>query len=294
MAQSAHKSLFKSDDGYREVLAHYDATLRSMGVPYDEILVETEYGQTYAIASGNKSGAPVVLWHGQNANSATWARWIPALAPDYRVFAIDAIGGMGRSAPNRPDKKGPAYGLWAAEAIHGLGLEKATMIGASNGCWLIVKLASVSPESISSAVLMSAAGFVRLSMLGVIRLVPRIAFRSTEQMAQEMLALVSPPGTPPDPFYLTWFELMLKHFRGESNAPTLSDREIQSLSAPTYLLMGQYESTVNPYKVLERGLRLLPQLAAAEMVPGVGHSMVHTQPDWVIKRVKDFLGAYAH
>jgi pimeloyl-ACP methyl ester carboxylesterase len=293
MAQRVHTSLFKSDNGYREVMAQYDATLRSMGVPYEEIVVETNYGQTYAIASGSKTGASVVLWHGQNANSATWARWIPALARDYRVYAVDAIGGMGRSAPNRPDKKGPAYGIWAAEAIHGLGLEKANMIGASNGCWLIVKLASVSPERISSAVLMSAAGFVRLSMLGVIRLVRRIAFRSTEQMAQEMLALVSAPGARPDPFYLTWFELMLRHFRGERNAPTLGDCEIQSVSAPTYLLMGQYESTVNPYKVLERGLRLLPQLTAAEIVPGVGHSMVHAQPDWVIKRVRSFLGTYA-
>jgi hypothetical protein len=36
-------------------------------------------------------------------------------------------------------------------------------------------------------------------------------------------------------------------------------------------------------------LRLLPDVVTAEIVPGVGHAMVHRQPDWVIARVAGFL-----
>jgi pimeloyl-ACP methyl ester carboxylesterase len=101
--------------------------------------------------------------------------------------------------------------------------------------------------------------------------------------------MVSGPDVPPDPFFLDLFELMIKHFRSEAIVPVMSDEEIGQLEAPTYLMMGLFEATMNPYKVVERGLKLLPNVLRAEMVPGVGHAMIHRQPDWVISRVVKFL-----
>jgi pimeloyl-ACP methyl ester carboxylesterase len=288
-----NSSLYKSARGYQEVMAHYDTALQSMGLPYESRYVETRFGPTHTVVGGNEEGKPVALWHGLNANSATWAHWIPALAPTHGVYAIDTIGGMGKSAPSRPSKTGPAYGQWAVETLEALGLKRINVIGASHGGWLIGKLASVAPERIGSAVLMSSAGFMRVSMLQALRLIPRILFKSTAEVAREMLALVSPPDLPPDPFFLELFELMLRHFRGERGVPTFSDAEVEGLTAPTCLLMGQYEATFNPYEALERGLRLLPHVIIAEIVPGVGHSMVHKQPDWVTVRVISFLERYA-
>jgi len=286
--------LYRSAEGYPQVVAHYDATLQGMGVPYETRYVETGYGPTHVVVSGHESGKPVVLWHGLNANATTWANWIPALAADYRIFAIDTTGGMGKSAPSRPAKKGPAYGQWAAEALAALGLKRANMIGASNGGWLILKLASVAPDLIGSAVLMSSAGFVSLSIKMVLRMMARSLFKSQEEMARGLLDLLSPPDLPPDPFYLAFFELILRSgFRSEQMAPALDDREIGALAAPTYLLLGQYERSFDPYKAIARGVRLLPNVIAAEIVPGVGHAMVHQQPDWVISRVAGFLERYA-
>jgi pimeloyl-ACP methyl ester carboxylesterase len=90
------------------------------------------------------------------------------------------------------------------------------------------------------------------------------------------------------------FELMLGEFHlGFGSPPTIGSAEIRQLTAPTYLLMGQYEVTFNPYKVLERGLSLLPNVVAAEIVPGVGHMMSHERPDWVLACVISFLERYA-
>jgi pimeloyl-ACP methyl ester carboxylesterase len=167
------------------------------------------------------------------------------------------------------------------------------MIGASQGGWLIAKLGNVAPGIIGSAVLMSPAGFLRLSLMQTFRMLPRVLFKSPAEAAREMLAVVSAPDVPPDPFFLELFELMMRHFRSEAIVPAMSDREISGLQAPTYLLVGQFETAMNPYKVIERGLRLLPNAIIAEVVPGVGHSMIHTQPDWVISRVLNFLERYA-
>ena len=286
-------TLYRSPEGYQQVMAQYDARFQAMGVPFESRYVDTTQGPTHAIICGDEGGKPLVLWHGQNANAATWAHWMPSLAPRYRVYAIDVIGGMGKSAASRPDKKGPAYGQWAAEALAALGLDRANMIGASQGGWLIGKLANVAPDRVGCAVLMSSAGFLPVSLLGALRLVPKVLLKPTEQAAQEMLATVSAPGVPPDPFFLELFELMLRHFRSEALVPVLSDAELRGLIAPTYLLMGQHESSFDPYKALARGLALLPNLIAAEIVPGVGHSMIHNEPGWVIDRVARFLDRYA-
>lgn len=80
---------------------------------------------------------------------------------------------------------------------------------------------------------------------------------------------------------------------GEPIAPRIPDEEIKKLTAPTYVLMGEYEKSFNPYQALERAINLLSELITAEIVPGVGHSMEHRDPDWVIPRVMNFLDAYA-
>lgn len=289
-----NSSLYRSAEGYRQVVAHYDATLQGMGVPYESTYVETRFGLTHVIVSGHEQGKPLVLWHGVNANATTWANWIPTLAPVYRVYAIDTIGGLGKSAPSRLPKKGPVYGQWAAEALEGLGLKRANMIGASNGGWLILKLGSVAPDLIGSAVLMSSAGFAPLSIKLVFRMIPRSLFKSPQEIARALLELLSPPDLPPDPFFLKFFELIVSSgFRSEQMAPALSDGEIQQLTAPAYLLMGQYEVSFNPYRAIERGLSLLPNVIAAEIVPGVGHTMVHRQPGWVPARVAGFMEKHA-
>ena len=287
-----NSSLYKSTEGYQRVMDRYDATLQGMEIPYQTCYVDTSFGPTHILICGGEDGKPLVLWHGQNANVMSWLHWLPALAPTYRTYVIDVIGGMGKSAPSRPSKKGLAYGRWAAEVMQGLELKQASMIGISQGGWLIAKLGNVAPEVIESATLLSTSGLLPLSLIQVIRMLPRVLFKSPGKAAREMLAIVNAPDVPPDPFFIKLLELMLRYFRSEAAAPVMSDEEIRKLTAPTYLLMGQYEASLNPYKVIERGVELLPNLVSAEIVPGVGHSMIHRQPDWVISRVISFLERY--
>lgn len=282
-------SLYKSTAGYQRVIAHYDETLQNLEIPYDTRYVETGFGTSHVLITGREDGDPVVLWHGQNANILSWLHWIPSLAPKYCCYVPDVIGGMGKSAPSRPSKKGLAYGKWADEVLEGLELEQASMIGISQGAWMIAKLANVAVERIKNATLMSAAGFLPLDMMMVLRTLPRVLFKSTEEAARAMVDAVTPADVQLDPLFLEILVLMMKHFRSEAAPPVMPDDQIRMLTAPTYLLMGQYETAVKPYKVIKRGVELLPNLVKAEIVPGVGHSMIHAKPDWVTSRVLQFI-----
>jgi pimeloyl-ACP methyl ester carboxylesterase len=265
-----------------------------MGITYETKHVETRFGSTHTVISGNRTGKSIVLWHGGNANSTTWTNWIAALGPTYRLYAIDTIGEMGKSAASRPSKTGPAYGQWAAETLEGLGLRRANMIGASNGGWLIIKLGSVAPEVIGSAVLISSAGFRPINKKFVLRFMMPYLIKSPPEMARRFLELLSPPDLPPNPDILEQFELIMEHFRlDQRSPPVIPNVEIRRLTAPTCLMMGQYEVTFDPYRVIERGLSLLPNVIRAEIVPGVGHMMTHERPDLVITRVTSFLKEHA-
>jgi pimeloyl-ACP methyl ester carboxylesterase len=294
MSNAADNShLYKSTEGYQSVMEHYDQTLMERAIPYESQHVETCFGPTHIVTFGKEGAEPLVLWHGQNANVLSWLHWIPFLTPDFRCYVIDVIGGMGKSAPTRPSKKGMAYGEWAAEVLEGLALKQSSMIGISQGTWLINKLANVAPASIKTATLMSAAGILPLDMKMVLRTLPRVLFKPTEEAAKAMVDVVTPPGVQLDPLFLDILILMMKYFRSESAVPVLPDDEIRKLTAPTYVLMGQYETAVKPYMVLERCVELLPNLIQAEVVPGVGHSMIHREPNWVPSRVVNFIQNYA-
>jgi pimeloyl-ACP methyl ester carboxylesterase len=289
-----HSPLYGSPEGYQNVIAHYDRTLNAMGIPYETSLIDTRFGHTHIVICGCEGGKPVVLWHGQNANATTWARWIPHLASNYKIYAVDTIGGMGKSAPVRLRRKGSAYGEWAAQVLEGMNIPKANMIGVSNGGWLILKLGGVAPEKIANAILLSSAGFMSLRLILVIQIIFRSIKVNPKVIAERLVELLSPPDLPADPFYVEFFEMILRcKFKGEQIAPRISNEELRKLTAPTYLLMGQHEKSFNPYKAIERGVSLLPNLITAEIVPGVGHSMEHRQPDWVISRVIDYLEEYA-
>ena len=290
MDSTSNSSLYGTPDGFERVAAFYDRTIDAMGEPYENFSVLTGSGITHVIRCGNKNGYPLVLWHGQNANSSTWVRWIPFLSHDYCIYAVDTIGSMGKSSPTRLDRKGSAYGAWAAETVKGLGLDSAHMIGASNGGWMILKLSSVAPEFVKTATLISSAGFMPVSLKMVLKIIRVSLSKDSGLIAERMVEMLSPPGMPVDPFYKEFFELILTtRFKSEQIATTVSSEELARVTAPTCILMGQYERTFNPYKAIERALAVMPNVIEAGIVPGVGHSMEHKKPDWVPTRVIQFL-----
>jgi pimeloyl-ACP methyl ester carboxylesterase len=236
-------ALYGTPDGYSRIVEFYDRTMDQIGLSYEDRFVRTGSGLTHVISCGNPAGRPVVLWHGQNANASTWARWIPSLAPEYSIYAVDTVGGLEKSAPERLDRKSLAYGEWAAGVLEGLELSRASMIGVTNGGWIIIKLGVVAQDLVEKAILLSTAGLASLSFRLVLQIVVRSLGRDPKLIADKLVELISPPDQPADQFYVEFFELILSSkFRAEQIAPRISNQELVSFTPPAYLLMGQYEN----------------------------------------------------
>lgn len=63
-------SIYKSEKGRKEILLLYDRQLERLSVPLQDIYVDTSFGKTHIVETGNLSGVPLLVFHGGNATTA--------------------------------------------------------------------------------------------------------------------------------------------------------------------------------------------------------------------------------
>jgi pimeloyl-ACP methyl ester carboxylesterase len=270
-------------------LASYDAALARLRVRYETFGVPTRFGETHIVAAGPSEGLPIVLAHGWNGNSAGWWPQINTLAASFRLYAPDTIGQAGRSAPTRPSMRGPGYGLWLADVLDGLGLTRPALVGGSGGAWLILKLAEAAPERIGRAVLLSPAGFVPPRLDFLLRAAWVGVLRPDETTPLRYARLASPPPLQVDEADIRLGAAALLALKPQLPPPTIPDRSLRRLTAPTMVLVGEHEAIFPPHAVLRRARRLLPGLVHAEIIALAGHNLSYEQAARVNERISGFV-----
>lgn len=151
---------FVSDKARKRYARTYDAQL-DWPLPYEDLTVETSFGQTYVRHSGNGVGEPLVLLHGMSVTSLMWQRYVAELGRDHVLYAVDSMGEPGRSVQTAPMPDGQSNADWLAEVLDGLGHDKVHLVGLSRGGWLALNQASRAPERVSRVTVFDPAGFFR-------------------------------------------------------------------------------------------------------------------------------------
>jgi pimeloyl-ACP methyl ester carboxylesterase len=120
----------------------------ALPVAEDQGYVEHDGARIWYSAHG--SGAPVILLHGGLGHSGNWGYQVPPLVNSgYRAVVIDSRG-HGRSTR---DARPYSYELMASDVLavmDALHIEKATMVGWSDGACTALVLAAESPARVAS------------------------------------------------------------------------------------------------------------------------------------------------
>ena len=127
-------------------------------MPYIDINNAKIYFQSYGDGESNQT--PIVLIHGSTGDASTeWDSVAPALAKEYRVFALDCRG-HGRS--NNPHMTYSFKELAddVAAFVHALGYEKAHIIGHSNGGNVAVVVLMEHPEVVQTCIPQAANAYI--------------------------------------------------------------------------------------------------------------------------------------
>jgi pimeloyl-ACP methyl ester carboxylesterase len=151
-------TIYKKADSKAKVLALYDEQIEKLNCLCRDLHVDTPYGDTHLVVTGNLSGKPLLVFHGGNSTSAYNLLVCSYLLKDFLVYAVDTIGHPGKSAEVSLSAKNYDYGKWASAVIDALGYKKISCFGASFGAGILAKTMCVSPQKIEKAVLLVPSG----------------------------------------------------------------------------------------------------------------------------------------
>jgi pimeloyl-ACP methyl ester carboxylesterase len=266
-------AIYKSPAGESAVMAQYDALLAHWPVPCTTQEVPSRNGDTFVIASGDASAPPLLLLHGAGSNSAMWAGDVAAYSRRCRVVAVDLLGEPGKSAPVRPDWHGPAYVEWLGDVLDALQIERTSFIGLSQGGWTALKFATARPERVDKLVLLTPGGITPDRISFVLRAIP-LSFMGRWGRVRINRMVFGRQPIPEDINEVT--TLIMTHFKSRVGVlPIFSDAELQRLTMPTLLLMGEEDALRDARQIAERMGKLAPQFAAV-IIPQAGHVLYDT------------------
>ncbi|GAA1871291.1 alpha/beta fold hydrolase [Myceligenerans crystallogenes] len=281
---------FKSDAARATFDDAYAAVERLWPLPATVRDVPTSYGSTRVRSSGSGDGPPFVLLHGFGGNGATWHGYVEALARDRAVHALDTMGAAGRSVQTAPLRRETDLARWFTEVLDGLGVERAHVVGESQGAWHATVMAMHAPGRLASVSLIEPNGvFARVPVRSLMRML-RLGANPTENGWRRMAAWLTPGVTLPGEVLAV--AKAAQGFRpGLGWARTLTDAEVRSLSVPLLAILGDRSVVSNPVRTGDR-LRSLAPRAEIEVYEDRGHGVLGEIPEEILGRVTAFASSH--
>jgi len=193
------RSSYKSESGRLRLEASYNGLLAQWGTPVSEQDVDGSFGATHVVEAGSPSAPPLVLLHGVGDNSAVmWLLNAAAWSARYHCFAIDTIGGPGKSVPNARYFESFDQVEWLTETLDALSLRKADMVGVSNGAYMAYNYVVSCPGRVRRVVCIEG-GMVTdplKATVGTMKLLfPEILLPTDVNMRRILAKLSSPEST---------------------------------------------------------------------------------------------------
>jgi pimeloyl-ACP methyl ester carboxylesterase len=269
----------------------YDKALLLWGIPYEEKAIKTRFGNAQVIICGPPNGEPLVLLHGMNASSTMWYPNIASLSGHYRIYAIDFLLEPGKSLCQGEISGTDEIVGWYDEIFDQLKLDHFSILGASRGGWMAIKIALHEKERVTKIALLSPAqafiwikpGSKMISNLTYELSPKRKRLRHVLQTMTFDVDNISQVYI--DQYYIGTREAKMNKCILEMTP--FSDDELRSLAMPVLVLIGDND-IINNAKSLEKARELIPHVETAT-IRNAGHFLSIDQPAIVDNKILDFL-----
>lgn len=268
----------------------YNRKMADWSVPYNDIFVNTQYGKVHIIASGNETNQALLLLHASGVSSWSWKYNVVSLSQKFRTYAIDLIGDAGKSEFTTLEhilKTGKDQADLYAEICDSLGIDKAYVVGASEGGFIASNFAIHYPERVEKLVLLGPMGYAGATQSVMrIMLAQFFPLKSIQEHTFRW-AFTNDPGLEEE--FGEWFRLVMNGLRPVKVAPlplTAADR--QRIQVPVMFVFGTGDNLVgNP----ESAKSLVQDISNVRVeIVDAGHLMGAEQQELINSLINDFMG----
>lgn len=278
---------YRTRKAERMIKSTYDELLLQWGVPVTELDLSSPYGTTHVLVAGDEAAEPLVMFHGVGDDSALmWLYNAKALTQRYRLYAVDTIGGPGKSVPGAGYCKGFSDVDWIDSILDGLGLSHTSMVGTSHGAYLTQYYTAHRPQRIKHAVCLAGTVPVEGSnpMAAMMRIFLPEALFPTEQNTAKLLRKLSGSNSAvflENPAVMAHYRWLLKGFQNAAMRyhplPPLDDEHIDILREKTLYLVGAKD----PFQRFGAGEPLSKHRMNYTVFDDVGHGINHEIADTI-------------
>jgi pimeloyl-ACP methyl ester carboxylesterase len=285
--------IFGTEENRARLMAIYDEALRQWPVPFETFFLATRYGETHVIASGDPASPPLVMTHPAAIGGFVWSSIIAPLSEKRRVYALDTIGDVGRSEladPDRYPKKGRDYSAWLDDLYEKLEITQADVVAGSMGGWIAMNHGIYVPKHVRRLVLLAPMGLSPWrANLGVLVPFAWYALRPTDAKFERIIFRALGEGERVNREFRPWMLIMGKCKPKTGQPFHLSSGKLRLIKAPTLVVLGGRDGLVGSATAAAKRARSIPD-CEIEILPSAGHIMSVDEPEFVGKRIADFLG----
>ena len=244
--------------------------MKNLDRPFEDIYVQTRYGQTHVVNIGNKNSIPLVFLHGGNSLTPDMLKSDFPLLEKFNVFAIDTIGHPGKSDETRLSSDDLSYGFWLLDIIDELQFEKIRIYAGSFGAGIAIRLATVAPERIEKMALIIPAGISNGSFKDKLQLfIPYYKYK-LRPTNQNLIRLCSTLTTRFDEERMEMLHAVFTHLKVNPKMPRpAKNGELDGLRAPTLIMAGTKDILFPASRVIPRAKEIFPNLASVEAIDSI-------------------------
>lgn len=309
--------LYRSEEGYEKIMSWYDSVVAKIEAPVQSHYVDTRYGRTHMLAAGPADAEPLLLIPGAAGSAPLFRRAIPYLSKNFRVYALDVVGGPGRSAPNPLSYSDSSYVHWLCDVLDGLHLHSAHIAGQSAGGGLAMKFGVEQPDRARSVIMFGPTGLSRARLPVKIWVTKVMTKRSANALEEDLTAKSIRPERTGGSFgtydreLARSMALCTKHFRLDRSLGIFDEDRQRinvmkglgvlkkfflaepkswqaSLKVPALLIFGEHELSLNPYKICAKAEKVIPGIETA-VIKHAGHGAIFDQPEKVAQMMERFV-----
>jgi pimeloyl-ACP methyl ester carboxylesterase len=282
---------FKSNEGKQLLYESYDKLLESWNIDKEERDIETNYGKTHIILTGNIINPSLLLFHGTGDNSAmTWLLNIQELTKHFYVIAIDTFAGAGKTEPNERyfHKFDPA--LWIDEIMNVMNIKKTNVAGVSYGVNLSLTYAITNPDKVNKIICM--AGYIPLKRMKIHLLKSLMVFFPeilipTEKNVIKLLHKLCGPNMAIENKELMkhWFYILKYGKPVKQKIVKYSDKVIPIIRDKALFLIGEFDKLTYYPPVIQM---LEKNNLKYKIIKNAGHCINQEQPEIINEEIIRF------